>query len=190
MKKTFCLVGLLLFVSISIFSIGLTYGPVANEQYVIENDGQFPLSFYDFPLFIGGIYHKIKFSDTLFYYVDLAFNMHNGTITDYAVNGIDINNYILYLHNDINLYPFNQKWVYVGAGMELIVIDRIFSEEAARQSGYNFYVTTNYFCYINGGINIPIGKMEIGFKTLYRLLPFSFYNRMGNGEITLLIGLK
>jgi hypothetical protein len=190
MKKAVCLTIFVLFVSISVSSIGLTFGPLSNEQYLIENDGQFRLSFYDFPLFIGGIYHKIKFSDKFFYYVDLAFDIHNGTITDYAVNGIDTNNYIFYLHNDINLYPFKQKWVYVGAGMELIVIDRIFSEEVSLQRGYNFYVTTNYFCYINGGVNIPIGRMEIGFKTLYRLLPFSLNNKMGNGEITFLIGLK
>jgi hypothetical protein len=101
-----------------------------------------------------------------------------------------MNNYIFYLHNDINIFPFKQKWVYVGAGMELIVIDRVFSEQAAQYVGYNYYFTTNYFCYIDGGINIPIGKFEIGFKTLYRLLPFSINNRIGNGEITFLIGLK
>jgi hypothetical protein len=176
----------------SVFSIGLTYGPLSNEQYLIENDGRFSISFYDFPLFIGGVYHKINFSDKIFYYVDLAFDIHNSKMNYYEMSNNDnnITSHFFYLHNDINVYPFNQKWVYIGAGMELIVIDRIFSDEVSINTGYNFYVTTNYFCYINGGINIPIGKIEIGFKTLYRLLPFSLNNRMGNGEITFLIGLR
>jgi hypothetical protein len=175
-----------------LFSIGFTYGPLSNEQYLIENDGRFSLSYYDFPLFIGGIYHKINFSDKIFYHVDLAFNIHNSKLRHYepddSVN--NMTNYLLYLHNDINLYPFQQKLAYIGGGMELIVVDRIFSDKAATSMGYNFYITTNYFCYISGGINIPIGKIEIGFKTLYRLLPFSLDHAMGNGEITFLIGLR
>jgi hypothetical protein len=192
MKKLFCLVVFIIIFSGPLFSIGLTFGPLANEQYLIENDGKFPILFYDFPLFIGGIYHKINFSDKIFYYVDVAFDIHNSKMA-YSMDedGNNMNNYFLYLHTDINIYPFKQKWVYLGAGMELIVIDRLLSGQAAANTGYNFYITTNYFCYINGGINISIGKkMEMGIKTLYRLLPFSLNNRMGNGEITFLIGLK
>jgi hypothetical protein len=174
------------------FSIGFTYGPLSNEQYLIENDGRFNLSFYYFTLFIGGIYHKINFSNEIFYYVDLAFDIHNSKMyyyeTDNSVN--NTTNYLLYLHNDINIYPFKQKWAYMGGGIELIVVDRVFSDAVARSTGYNFYITTNYFCYISGGINIPIGKMEIGLKTLYRLLPFTLNRTVGNGEITFLIGLR
>ncbi|MDR2394189.1 MAG: hypothetical protein LBD93_08560 [Treponema sp.] len=190
MKKMILTVIFISFVSISSYSIGLTFGPIANEQYIIENDRKFQANFYDFPLFIGGIYHKINFSNKLFYYVDLAFDIHKSKTLYSTADVIDTTHYFLYFHNDINYFPFNQRWVYIGAGMELIVIDRIFSEEASQAIGYNYYISTNYFCYIDGGVNIPIGKIEIGFKMLYRILPFSIYKDMGNGEITFLIGLK
>jgi hypothetical protein len=189
MKKIICSIILVFIVIIHSHSIGLTLGPFSNEQYLIENDNQFHLNYYDFPTFYGGVYHKINFSDKLFYYVDLAFDIHNSRL-DYQLTENDMNNYFFYFHNDINLYPLDQTWVYIGAGMELIVIDRIFKEATAHKIGYNFFVSTNYFCYIDGGINIPIGIMEIGFKILYRVLPFSINNRMGNGELTILIGLK
>lgn len=163
---------------------------MANEQDLIENDRQFSLQFYDFPLFLGGIYHRIKFSDKAFYYIDLTFDIHKSRLAYYFSESNDMTNYLFYFHNDINYFPFKQNWVYVGAGMELIVLDRTFSEETAKNIGYNYYITTNYFCYIDCGINIPIGKIEIGLKTLYRLLPFSTSNRTGNGEIALSIGLK
>jgi hypothetical protein len=180
---TFC-------ISIYAFSIGISLGPIANEQYLIENDNQFSLGFYDFPLFLGGIYHKINFSDKIFNYLDLSFNIHKSKLSYYSTENNDMKNYLLYFHNDINIFPFKQNWVYIGAGMELIVVDRIFSEEIAQNIGYNFYITTDYFCYIDCGINVPIGKVEIGLKTLYRLLPFSTDKKIGNGEITFLIGLK
>jgi hypothetical protein len=142
-------------VSINVFSIGLTFGPIANEQYLIENDGKFPTSFYDFPLFIGGIYHKINFSNKFFYYVDLAFDIHKSKTSNVSTNINNTDNYLLYLHNDINYFPFSQKWVYVGTGMELIVIDRIFSQELSQYFGYNYYISTNCFCYIDSGVNIP-----------------------------------
>jgi hypothetical protein len=175
MKKIILMVVFVLFVSINSFSIGLTFGPIANEQELIENDGQFPVNFYDFPLFIGGIYHKINFSNKFFYYVDLTFNIHKSrTLYNLPRNSINnTNNYLLYFHNDINSFPFNQKWVYIGAGMELIVVDRIFSQELSQNIGYNFYVSTDYFCYIDGGVNIPIGKIELVFKILHRIFPFS-----------------
>jgi hypothetical protein len=190
MKKIILTIFFVLFVSINSFSIGLTFGPIANEQYLIENEGKFPASYYDFPLFIGGIYHKINFSNKFFYYTDLAFNIHKSKTFNISMDNNNTDSYLLYFHNDINYFPFNQKWVYVGTGMELIVIDRIFSQELAQNIGYNFYVSTNYFCYIDSGVNIPIGKIEIGLKMLYRILPFSLNKNIGNGEITLLIGLK
>jgi hypothetical protein len=190
MKRTAYFFVFAFFVSLPSFSIGLTLGPFSNERYLVENN-QFSLDYYDFPLFYGGLYHKVKFSEKIFYYVDLAFDIHNSRIayTD-TVSGNDMNNYLLYLHTDFNFFPFNQKWVYAGTGIELIVIDRVFSGEAVQRARSNFYVTTDYFCYIDAGINIPIGILEIGFKTLYRLLPFSLNGRIGNGEISLLIGLK
>jgi hypothetical protein len=190
MKKLFCLGTFIILFSGPAFSIGLLYGPLSNEQYLVENDGKFPLRFYDFPLFVGGIYHKINFSEKIFYYVDLAFDIHNARIGGENNDKNNVTGYFFYLHNDINVYPFKQKLAYIGAGMELIVVDRVFTEEISVYTGSRFYTTTNYFCYINGGINIPIGKIEIGFKTLYRLLPFSLNHQMGNGEITFLIGLK
>ena len=190
MKKIILTIVFILFVSINSFSIGLTFGPIANEQNLIEHDGKFPTSFYDFPLFIGGLYHKINFSNKFFYYVDLAFNIHKSrTLYDSTtINNTD--NYLLYFHNDINYFPFNQKWVYIGSGIELIVVDRVFSQELFQNIGYNFYVSTDYFCYIDGGVNIPIGKIEFGFKILHRIFPISMNKNIGNGEITLLIGLK
>jgi hypothetical protein len=190
MKKIILTVTFVLFVSINSFSIGLTYGPIANEQDLIEDDGKFSASFYDFPLFIGGIYHKIIFSNKFFYYVDLAFDIHKSKTFYVSTDINNTNNYLLYFHNDINYFPFNQKWVYVGAGIELIVVDRVFSQELSQSIGYNFYVSTDYFCYIDGGVNIPIGKIEFGFKILHRIFPFSMNKNIGNGEITLLIGLK
>ena len=190
MKKIYLSILFAFCISVSAFSIGLTFGPIANEQYLIENDRQFSLQFYDFPLFFGGIYHKINFSDKIFYYVDLAFDIHNSKYSSYQSENTDMTNYLFYFHSDVNYFPFRQKWVYVGGGMELIVVDRIFSEDTAQNIGYNYYVTTNYFCYIDCGINIPIGKIEIGLKPLYRLLPFSINNRIGNGEITVLIGFE
>jgi hypothetical protein len=190
MKKKFFIIFLGTFIGMSSFSLGFSFGPFANEQYLIENDRQFNIGFYDFPLFIGGIYHKINFSNNIFYYTDLTFNIHNSSFEKYYESGIDMNNYFIYFHNDLNIYPFKQKWIYIGAGMELIVIDRIFSGKAAEYNGLNYYITTNYFCYIDGGINISLGKIEFGIKTLYRILPFSINNRIGNGEITFLIGLK
>ena len=53
MKRLILMVGFVLFVSINSFSIGLTFAPIENEQNLIEHDGKFPISFYDFPLFIG-----------------------------------------------------------------------------------------------------------------------------------------
>jgi hypothetical protein len=177
------------FVSIDLFAIGFTYGPVANEQELIEQDGKFPVGFYEFPLFIGGIYHKINFSNRFFYYADLAFDIHQSRMLDISA-GNNIFSYLLYFHNDINFFPFDQKRVYAEAGMELIVIDRIFSQELSQYTGSNFYISTNYFCYIDGGVNLSVGKIEIGFKMLYRLLPFSLDKNMGDGELTVLIGLQ
>jgi hypothetical protein len=188
--RKFSLAVILFCVAASVFSIGFTFGPVANEQYLIENDGKFPLQFYDFPLFFGGIYHKIKFSDNAFYYVDLAFDIHKSRMSSYSSEINDMDNYLFYFHNDINYFPFKQNLVYAGAGIELIVLDRVFSDELAKSLDYNYYITTNYFFYIDCGINIPIGKIEIGLKTLYRLLPFSINSRVGNGEIALSIGLR
>jgi hypothetical protein len=190
MKKLIIMVIFMLFVSINSFSIGLLYGPIANEQDLIENDGEFPTSFYDFPLFIGGIYHKINFSNKFFYYVDLAFNIHKSRTSYHSTEITNTDNYLLYFHNDINYFPFDQKWVYVGAGMELIVVDRVFSQELSQVIDYKYYVSTDYFCYIDGGITIPIGKIELGFKILQRIFPFSLDKNIGNGEITLLFGLK
>jgi uncharacterized alpha/beta hydrolase family protein len=127
----------------------------------IENDGRFPTSLYNFPLFIGGIYHKINFSNQLFYYLDLAFDIHKSNTLNISAGTINTYNYLLYFHNDMNYFPFNQKWVYIGAGMELIVIERIFSEEVSEFIWYNNYTSTNYFCYIDGGVIIPIWKIEI-----------------------------
>jgi hypothetical protein len=190
MKKIFFIILFLISISFYSYSLGLTYGPLANEQYLIENEGQFPASFYGFPLFLGGIYHKINFSNKIFYYIDLTFNIHNSRTFYFSTDIINTNSYLFYLHNDINYYPFRQNWIYVGTGIELIAIYRKFSNEVAEYIGYNYYVTTNYFCYINIGLNIPIGKAEIGFKMLYRLLPFYIDNKIGNGELAFLIGLK
>ena len=190
MKKIIILCLLLVSVSFYSYSIGFTYGPLANEQYLIENEGQFHVSFYNFPLFLGGIYHKINFTDNIFYYIDFTFNIHNSRTFNISTDIINTNNYLFYFHNDINYYPFKQNWIYIGTGIELIAIYRKFSEEVTRYIGYNYYVSTNYFWYINTGLNVPIGKVEIGFKILYRLLPFSINNRIGNGELAILIGLK
>jgi hypothetical protein len=72
-----------------------------------------PADRYYWPLYFGGIYHKQNLSENWFYYADLAFTIHKSDTIDYNFNYerkfVAVNNYFLYLHNDINWYPFNNK---------------------------------------------------------------------------------
>jgi hypothetical protein len=166
------------------YSIGLMYGPVVNEQYLIENDGKFPITSYDFPLFIGGVYHRFQPNNYIFYHVDLCFDIHSSKIYE-KDEEISMQNYVLYFHNDINVYVL-EKIAYMGLGMEVIGMYTRFSEPF---NDFDNYISYHYFCYLNGGINIPIGKIEIGVKLLYRLLPFTD-SVSGKGEISVLVGLS
>jgi hypothetical protein len=168
--------------SIDSYAAGLVFGPYNNEKVLLENNGEFSLTAYKFPLFMGGLYNKIHFGDyEFFYYSDLAFNIHK---TELAGGG-GMDNYLLYFHNDLNVYLLDQI-LYLGFGLELAAINRYFSNG---YNGSNNYITTHYYGYLNGGVSWSLGVVELGFKVLYRMAPFSS-NFLGNGEIGVTLGLN
>jgi hypothetical protein len=181
----------------SAYSIGLTFGPYAYEKPLV--DGGFSSSLYFWPIFIGGIYHKKNLSEKWFYYTDLAFSIHRSDIAESNYNGrdyetkiIDVNSYFFYLHNDINWYPFDKKWAFVGTGIEAIIVARAPAEPVGQDRKLASYTTMDFFCYVDIGASIPVGPVEIGLKTLYRLSPFAVndFRTLGNGELSFFVGLK
>jgi hypothetical protein len=158
-----------------------------------------PADRYYWPLCFGGVYHKQNLSEKWFYYVDLAFTIHrsdtiNYNFNDYERKFVTVNNYFLYLHNDINWYPFNKKWAFIGAGIEAIVVARVPVEPINRNQDTELtgYTTIDFFCYLDIGTSIPVGPVEIGFKTLYRMSPFNINESVGvgNGELSFFVGLR
>jgi hypothetical protein len=176
-----------------IFAIGITFGPFANEEYVIHSDDA-PTYNYGVPLFLGGIYHKLNIGAKAFYYVDLSVDIHYTNVL--KANPVDddgdifeATNVILYLHNDINYYPFDQRLVYVGGGIEVLAVDRISGTAKFTKSNDTTYLTTHFFGYVDAGIAVPVGKkFEAGLKMVYRLLPFNIGGGLEGGEISLAFG--
>jgi hypothetical protein len=198
MKKISCLIVLIFFVYASAYSIGLTLGPYAYEEPLLDRE-MLPADRYYWPLCFGGIYHKQNLSEKWFYYVDLAFTIHKSEtidiyFNDYEKKFVAVNNYFFYLHNDINWYLFNNKWTFVGAGIEAIIVTRVPAESVNRNQDTEVtnYTTIDFFCYLDIGASIPVGPIEIGFKTLYRMSPFKITESagIGNGELSFFVGLK
>jgi hypothetical protein len=198
MKKISCLIVLMLSVYAVVYSIGLTFRPYAYEEPLLDRE-MLPADIYYWPLYFGGIYHKQNLSEKWFYYVDLAFTIHRSDTIDINFNDFErkfvaVNNYFLYLHNDINWYPFNKKLAFVGAGIETIIVARVPVESINRNQDRDLtdYATIDFFCYLDIGASIPVGPVEIGFKTLYRMSPFIITESVGigNGELSFFVGLK
>jgi hypothetical protein len=163
------------------YSMGLILGPYNNERPMLESDGEYDLASYKFPLFLGGIYHKLHFDYySGFFYSDLALNIHKA-----EVNSLEMTSYLLYFHNEFNFYVID-RIAYFGAGLELAAAFRNFSEE---YKGERNHLTPYYFIYFDAGVNLPLGIVEMGFKILYRVAP-DITRVMGNGELCFLIGLN
>jgi hypothetical protein len=198
MKKISCFIVLIFSVYTSVYSIGLTFGPYAYEEPLLDRE-MIPADIYYWPLFFGGIYHKQNLAEKWFYYTDLAFTIHRSDTIDYNFNDYErkfvaVNNYFFYLHNDINWYPFNKKQTFVGTGIEAIIVARVPAESINRNQDTELtsHTTIDFFCYLDIGASIPVGPVEIGFKTLYRISPFNIKESagIGNGELSFFAGLK
>jgi hypothetical protein len=173
------------------FSLGLTLGPFAYESAIIE-DNSAEVAQYGWGMGLGA-YHKINIGANAFYYVDLALAIHFTNVykdkNDLAKGVAPVNNLMLYLHNDINYYPFHQRLAYVGAGLEGIAIGHIAGGGYKfEKSNSSFEFTLPFFVYVDAGIALPVGeKFEVGLKLLYRVFPFVDKKPAG-GEASLSFG--
>jgi hypothetical protein len=182
MKRLLLVISILLTTS-SIYSIGFTFGPYSNEKDIVEHR-EFQMEYYDFPIFIGGLNHKVFLKDYFFTYIDLLFNIHP---SKRKIEDNLRNNYLLYLHNEYNYYPFKQKTFYIGTGLESIITYRDLDNKIFPYQ--NYYITNDFFGYLNTGISLPISFFEIGLKLSIRLLPTNDDQYFGDGEITLQLNI-
>ena len=183
MRKT--IIGLLLLMQVNlVYSIGITFGPYVNEKELIEHR-EFPMEYYDLPIFLGGINHKAYFDSSKFIYFDLLFNIHP---TIMNIEKDNMANYLIYFHNDYNIFPFNQNTFYCGAGFESIITYRDFYKDS--NLPMNYYITTDFYGYDDSGFVLPVGMFEFVFKILFRILPTNDNQYIGNGELALQFNMK